>query len=130
MGGFPLMQTTVSDMMMELQGQLSHTYTHRLTHTHRQPHTHTHTRSQHTHTLTTYTHAHTHAHAQFLLYFYNNSPMIFLLANTKKKTGDIFVGTRASNWCRMVDELRKANGKGRVPYLNPGRADAYLVEDK
>jgi hypothetical protein len=33
--------------------------------------------------------------------------------------GDIFVGTLSSNWCRMYDELRKANGKARIPFLTP-----------
>lgn len=34
-------------------------------------------------------------------------------------TADIFVGTLSSNWCRLTDELRKVQGKARVPYLTP-----------
>jgi hypothetical protein len=33
--------------------------------------------------------------------------------------GDVFVGTRSSNWCRLIDEVRKANGKARIPYYSP-----------
>jgi len=33
--------------------------------------------------------------------------------------GDVFIGTRSSNWCRLIDELRKANGKARIPFLTP-----------
>eukprot|EP00026_Physarum_polycephalum_P008788 Phypoly_transcript_08889.p1 GENE.Phypoly_transcript_08889~~Phypoly_transcript_08889.p1 ORF type:complete len:462 (+),score=51.80 Phypoly_transcript_08889:149-1387(+) len=33
--------------------------------------------------------------------------------------GDVFVGTRSSNWCRLIDELRKVNGKARIPYFSP-----------
>jgi hypothetical protein len=32
---------------------------------------------------------------------------------------DIFVGTLSSNWCRLVDELRKVHGKAGIPYLTP-----------
>ena len=32
---------------------------------------------------------------------------------------DWFIGTRLSNWSRLIDELRKANGKARTPYLTP-----------
>jgi len=32
---------------------------------------------------------------------------------------DFFVGTRTSNWCRLIDELRKVNGKARTAYLSP-----------
>jgi hypothetical protein len=32
---------------------------------------------------------------------------------------DLLVGTLSSNWARLGDELRRANGKTRVPYLNP-----------
>jgi hypothetical protein len=38
--------------------------------------------------------------------------------------GDVFVGTRSSNWCRVIDELRKANGKARVPFYSP--EDVYF----
>jgi hypothetical protein len=37
---------------------------------------------------------------------------------------DFFCGTRASNVSRLIDELRKANGKARTTYLSP-RNDAY-----
>ena len=32
---------------------------------------------------------------------------------------DAFVGTLSSNWARLTDELRRANGKARVPYATP-----------
>jgi hypothetical protein len=32
---------------------------------------------------------------------------------------DFFIGTRSSNWCRLIDELRKTHGKGRTPYISP-----------
>ncbi len=32
---------------------------------------------------------------------------------------DFFAGTRGSHWCRLIDELRKANGKARTPYITP-----------
>lgn len=32
---------------------------------------------------------------------------------------DWFLGTRLSNWSRLIDELRKVNGKARTPYLTP-----------
>ena len=32
---------------------------------------------------------------------------------------DVMVGTRSSNWARLGDEFRLANGKGVVPYLDP-----------
>ena len=34
-------------------------------------------------------------------------------------TGDLFIGTRSSNWCRLIDEIRKTNGKARAPFLSP-----------
>lgn len=34
---------------------------------------------------------------------------------------DFFVGTRSSNWCRLIDELRKVNGKARTSYLTPAK---------
>jgi len=42
--------------------------------------------------------------------------------------GDVFMGTRSSNWCRLIDEVRKTNGKGRVPYLSP--ESTIWIEDK
>ncbi len=38
---------------------------------------------------------------------------------------DIFVGTRTSNWCRLIDELRKVNGKASTPYLSPAADQEY-----
>lgn len=32
---------------------------------------------------------------------------------------DVLVGTLSSNWAELGDELRRANGKGRMPYLSP-----------
>lgn len=32
---------------------------------------------------------------------------------------DVLVGTLSSNWAEISDELRRANGKGRIPYLSP-----------
>lgn len=34
-------------------------------------------------------------------------------------TADVLVGTLSSNQCRLMDELRKLQGKGRMPYLTP-----------
>ncbi len=38
---------------------------------------------------------------------------------------DIYVGTRSSNWCRLIDEIRKANGKAATQYLSPAGDQAY-----
>jgi hypothetical protein len=38
---------------------------------------------------------------------------------------DWFVGQRKSNWCRLIDELRKVNGKARTPYISPTNDEAY-----
>lgn len=32
---------------------------------------------------------------------------------------DVHVGTLSSNWCRIHDELRRTNGRGRLPYVTP-----------
>lgn len=37
---------------------------------------------------------------------------------------DWFLGTRLSNWSRLIDELRKTNGKARTPYLTPAHDKA------
>jgi hypothetical protein len=34
-------------------------------------------------------------------------------------SADVLVGTLSSNQCRLMDELRKLQGKGRMPYLTP-----------
>lgn len=34
-------------------------------------------------------------------------------------SADVFVGTLSSNQCRLMDELRKLQGKGRMPFLTP-----------
>jgi Alpha-(1,6)-fucosyltransferase N- and catalytic domains len=34
-------------------------------------------------------------------------------------SADVLVGTLSSNQCRLMDELRKLQGKGRTPYLSP-----------
>jgi hypothetical protein len=34
-------------------------------------------------------------------------------------SADVLVGTLTSNQCRLMDELRKLQGKGRMPYLTP-----------
>ena len=39
--------------------------------------------------------------------------------------GDLFVGTRSSNWCRLIDEIRKVRGKARIPYFSP-ETDIYF----
>jgi Alpha-(1,6)-fucosyltransferase N- and catalytic domains len=36
-------------------------------------------------------------------------------------SADVLVGTLSSNQCRLMDELRKLQGKGRMPYLTPER---------
>ena len=38
---------------------------------------------------------------------------------------DFFMGQRKSNWCRMIDELRKVNGKARTAYVSPSGDEAY-----
>jgi len=43
--------------------------------------------------------------------------------------GDIFAGTRTSNWCRLIDELRKVNGKGRVHFYHPEKASDFFYEN-
>ncbi len=40
---------------------------------------------------------------------------------------DVFVGTRSSNWCRLIDELRKVNGKASTPYLSPAEDQEYEI---
>lgn len=42
--------------------------------------------------------------------------------------GDVFVGTRTSNWCRMIDEIRKVHGKARIPYFSPEPPELLFVE--
>jgi len=42
--------------------------------------------------------------------------------------GDVFSGTRSSNFCRLIDELRKAGGKARAPYLTPEPYSEFLRE--
>jgi len=34
---------------------------------------------------------------------------------------DVQAGTLSSNWCRVGDMLRRANGRGRLPYVTPER---------
>jgi len=41
--------------------------------------------------------------------------------------GDVFSGTRSSNWCRMIDELRKTGGKARIPYFSPETAETGFL---
>lgn len=38
---------------------------------------------------------------------------------------DVHVGTLSSNWCRIHDELRRTNGRGRLPYVTPERKLYY-----
>ena len=40
---------------------------------------------------------------------------------------DVTVGTLSSNWCRSSDALRRAAGRGRVPYVTPERTLYYSV---
>lgn len=40
---------------------------------------------------------------------------------------DVVVGTLSSNWCRTADALRRAAGRGRVPYATPEKALYYSV---
>ena len=41
---------------------------------------------------------------------------------------DVMVGILSSNWARLGDEFRRANGKGVVPYLNPEQPRARAVK--
>ena len=41
---------------------------------------------------------------------------------------DVTVGTLSSNWARLGDEFRRANGKSMVPYLNPEKPRARSVK--
>lgn len=43
---------------------------------------------------------------------------------------DVQVGTLSSNWARLTDELRRANGRARVPYLTPERKLYYSACEK
>ena len=38
---------------------------------------------------------------------------------------DVHVGTLSSNWCRIHDELRRTNGRGRLPYVTPEKKLYY-----
>jgi len=38
---------------------------------------------------------------------------------------DIFIGTRTSNWCRLIDEHRKVMGKVSTNYYSPAN-DKYF----
>ena len=40
---------------------------------------------------------------------------------------DVQVGTLSSNWCRVGDMLRRANGKGRLPYVTPERPSLWVA---
>ena len=40
---------------------------------------------------------------------------------------DVVTGTLSSNWCRTADALRRAAGRGRVPYVTPEKALYYSV---
>jgi hypothetical protein len=42
--------------------------------------------------------------------------------------GDVFVGTRTSNWCRLIDEIRKVAGKARIPFFSPEAPELLFAE--
>ena len=40
---------------------------------------------------------------------------------------DVQAGTLSSNWCRVGDMLRRANGRGRLPYVTPERPSLWVA---
>jgi len=40
---------------------------------------------------------------------------------------DAQAGTLSSNWCRVADMLRRANGRGRLPYVTPERPALWVA---
>ena len=68
-----------------------------------------------------------HSIISFLVYIFSIQKivLVFIYLLIYLFAGDVFVGTRSSNWCRLIDELRKTNGKARVPYYSPEDVYSY-----
>lgn len=52
--------------------------------------------------------------------------LLTIAENYISSTADVLGGTLSSNQCRVMDELRKLQGKARMPYLSPEPVDACL----